>query len=106
MNHNRLTSLEPQLFSSLARLKLINLSYNHVNMSSGIEDFSVLNNCREIENIDLSYNNVSRIYRDWLIVFIYLKDLDLSHNQIDKLNVSLAGHTPFVLVIKLVLKIG
>ncbi|KAK7573831.1 hypothetical protein V9T40_011022 [Parthenolecanium corni] len=86
MNHNRLTSLEPQLFSSLARLKLINLSYNHVNMSSGIEDFSVLNNCREIENIDLSYNNVSRIYRDWLIVFIYLKDLDLSHNQIDKLN--------------------
>lgn len=89
MSHNHLKSLEPQLFSSLIHLKTINLSYNQVNMSSGLEDSSILNNCKEIESIDLSHNNVTKIFRDWLIIFVYLKDLDLSYNQIDRLSVSM-----------------
>lgn len=88
---NDLTYLQSGVFVNLLDLKIINLMNNRLNMSDNLNNDVWLSNlwkCTNIEEIILRNNSVKTIYKDWTW-FPNLKILDLNHNLIDKLEVSI-----------------
>jgi len=73
---NELTNIPLGLFQSTNKLAKLNLSHNKISMLDWIGDL------RELNYVDLSYNEISIIPRS-LSYLTKLKDLILHHNKID-----------------------
>ena len=99
---NELKELNKDLFSQLEELKWIDLSFNKVksvekcfdkckklnfiNLSHNQLTSITLNGLRELTDIDLSYNKLTRLDKQTFKGTVKLTSLNLSHNQIEVLD--------------------
>lgn len=71
----------------LFRLRLLNLSHNQINSISNISGFT------ELETLDLSYNDITKIDSAYLTNLHKLHELNISNNKIKKLDLSFLTKT-------------
>ena len=82
--NNRLIFVEKNVFQS-CKLQEINFSNNQLSFNNeDEEDFSPFKFCENLIKMDLSYNNISKIYNDWKRNKKLLT-LNLRHNQFKQL---------------------
>lgn len=91
MEHNGLKFIEADALVSLRSLRVAKFSYNQLNLRTNIIGFfghvSPFDECKSLEELHLSHNNVSEMFADWTVGHIRLRKLDLSYNSLDYLQV-------------------
>lgn len=96
MEQNHLRTISDRSFRHLKKLKIIKLSNNHLTLQSTSFEYidpligiiSPFHDCTQLEELYLANNNISKIFGDWITTDIYLRKLDLSHNNISSIKVS------------------
>lgn len=86
-SNNRLFTIYMQTFSSLSELRIVNLSHNLL----AFDEFNVheiFNGCHSLEDLDMSYNNLTAIAEEFYNYSI-LKKVDFRFNKITNVDVSL-----------------
>ncbi|KAB0802187.1 hypothetical protein PPYR_04373 [Photinus pyralis] len=86
LSNNQLVSIQRYSFQRLTILKEIDLSHNYLVLKENFTTVSPFNDNLQLEKVDLSHNNITRISDDWIISKIHLREIDFSHNQIDNIN--------------------
>ena len=89
LQQNLLHYIDPNVFATAKELVIVNLSHNklnHVDIGNGSE--YLFKYCSKIEEINLSHNNISKIYEDWGVSTVLLKTLNLSNNSFQNILVS------------------
>lgn len=93
LEHNRLQYIAAQAFVHVPGLKQVTLSHNHLSLSGTQtaigEVQSVLNACLKLEELYIRNNSITTIFWDWVFTLPNLRRLDLSHNLISSLTVSM-----------------
>jgi len=93
LEHNRLQHITVQAFQHVAGLKQLTLSHNRLSLrgteTAVGEVQSVLNACLDLEELYASNNSITTIFSDWVLTMLNLQILDLSHNLISSLVVSM-----------------
>lgn len=91
MEQNNLKIISENGFEDMARLRIIRLSNNHLELKPIFHDEfgpkSPFSECESLEELYLVNNNISFIFGDW-ILNTRLQILDLTYNNISFLNVS------------------
>ncbi|XP_011506342.1 PREDICTED: protein toll-like [Ceratosolen solmsi marchali] len=89
MEDNDLTFIHFNAFNSLEELKVARFANNKLTLRTGIYDIfghiSPFQPCTSLEELYLSYNNITEIYSDWTTSSARLRELDLSYNLLDYL---------------------
>jgi len=93
LEHNWLQHIAVQAFQHVDRLKQLTLSHNRLTLR-GTETHvgevqSVLNACLDLEELYVRNNSITTIFSDWVLTLLNLRTLDLSHNLISSLAVSM-----------------
>lgn len=87
-NRNLITNIDEDAFAVATNLKKIKLASNEITFPTS-KRFSIFANCKNLEELDLSFNNIRAFYEDWFTmssgIFLHL---NLSHNNIALLDVS------------------
>ena len=88
MEDNELSHIDSKAFESLTELKVALFADNRLTLDSGhFSHISPFHKCRYLQNLDLRFNSVTEIFRDWLDMS-ELHNLNLSYNKLDYLTVS------------------
>uniref|UniRef100_A0A8D9F9P7 Protein toll n=1 Tax=Cacopsylla melanoneura TaxID=428564 RepID=A0A8D9F9P7_9HEMI len=84
LSHNKLKSIADKTFEKLYSLKSLDLSNNFLKLSPDEPySYSQLKPCLNLETINLSNNQISQIYEDWIISeYVEHRKLDLTYNKI------------------------
>ena len=85
LSHNQLEKWPRNGKNPLEYLKALNLSFNQL---TEIDENSMILNMLNLESIDLSHNLLNGTFVPWMINF-RVKRVDLSHNHIAGINVSM-----------------
>lgn len=88
MEHNKLQFIARSTFNHLKKLTHLQLSNNQLTMRNEPFHNSLLNECTNLEELYLAYNNITTIFDDWCNTMINLHILDLSHNALSSLTVT------------------
>jgi protein toll len=92
MEHNDLVYIQINAFSSLGELRVARFGNNKLTLRTGVFDIyghiSPFQPCSSLEELYLPYNNITEIYSDWIMSSTRLRELDLSYNTFDYLQVS------------------
>lgn len=82
-------------FKNLEKLKSLNISDNQLTTLSQtvqlLDDFgnySVLQKCNQLEDLQLANNSLMEIYTDWRLLKVNLHTLNLAFNSIQSVTVS------------------
>jgi len=93
LEHNRLQHISVQAFQHVTGLKQLTLSHNRLSLRGSEthtgEVQSVLNACLDLEELNAKNNSIATIFSDWVLTMLNLQNLDLSHNLISSLVVSM-----------------
>ena len=93
LEHNWLQHIAVQAFQHVPGLKQLTLSHNHLSLRGTHTDTgevqSVLNACLKLEELYVRNNSITTIFSDWVWTLVNLQILDLSHNLISSLVVSM-----------------
>uniref|UniRef100_A0A1B6KMM9 TIR domain-containing protein n=1 Tax=Graphocephala atropunctata TaxID=36148 RepID=A0A1B6KMM9_9HEMI len=90
MRFNRISKVQENQFYGLESLKYLNISDNQLTslaLTIQLGDFgnySVLQNCKNLEDLQLANNSLTEIYADWRILFRRLHILNLAFNNIQQ----------------------
>ncbi|KAI1731045.1 leucine rich repeat domain-containing protein [Ditylenchus destructor] len=79
LNNNQLTTLQPQILSSLKNLRQLSLAHNQINETQE----SAFANLPQLEKLSLSYNRLRTMKEGIFHRVTNLAQLDLSHNRIE-----------------------
>ena len=95
MSRNGLMTIDTRAFHSTRNCILVPSEYNELTLQSTTRSSlnsmsSPLHVCSRLEEIDLSHNNLSNIFGDWMALS-ELEFLNLSHNQLQDLRVSVGS---------------
>ncbi|XP_076766748.1 toll like receptor [Xylocopa sonorina] len=89
MQENQLKTIEDTSFYSLLNLRVAIFSNNQLTLNSSLFAFideygptSPFHKCKDLEELHLRNNNISQIFKDWVLTNSNLRKLDLSFNQI------------------------
>ncbi|KAF9404381.1 hypothetical protein HW555_014362, partial [Spodoptera exigua] len=94
INHNLLTTIDALAFQGATSLQTISLIGNRLTLKSkdqldwdymDMGMYSPFNTLSELKKLDLSHNNISKIFDDWRFVLVNLEILDLSWNRFEEL---------------------
>lgn len=93
LEHNRLQHIAVQACMHVPGLKQLTLSHNRLSLRGPLTDIgevqSVLNACLKLEELYIRNNSITTIFSDWVLTLANLQTLDLSHNIISSLAVSM-----------------
>ena len=93
LEHNWLQHIAVQAFRHMPGLKQLRMSHNRLSLRGTETDVgevqSVLNACLELEELYIANNSITTIFSDWVLTLLNLRTLDLSHNLISSLAVSM-----------------
>ena len=97
MYENRLKTIDMQAFISTQNLRIANFGNNELTLQPTLQSpsssiLSPFHHCSKLEYLILWYNNVSNIFEDWQ-TFSKLKILNLSHNHLQVLRVSVGSRS-------------
>lgn len=102
IENNDLESINFNAFSQLKKLKIAKFSRNKLTLQSGLYDaifmgqISPFQSCLDLEELYLSYNNISEMFGDWVIGRTKLKVLDLKGNSFQRLEVIIFKHFSYL----------
>ncbi|XP_063243029.1 protein toll [Bacillus rossius redtenbacheri] len=82
LRQNAIAEIHNRAFFNLQKLRSFDISRNRVSFSQSFGYGSPLNNCKDLEFLNLSNNSIGTIFEDWRMVMQKLKFLDLSRNNI------------------------
>lgn len=88
LENNGISSVHPKGFYPLRALEIANLSHNQITFEESLTvnaEFgqnSPIAQCFELRELDLSSNNITVIFPDWIFILTKLQSLDLKYNQI------------------------
>lgn len=96
LRYNKLVHFKPNTFNGLTNLQTLNMSDNQLTFedleeTAGLDDFgprSPLNNCKNLQDLQLANNSIKEVFSDWRLVMGSLRKLNLAHNKITRLEVS------------------
>lgn len=111
LQKNRLSELSRQLFDNLYELRTLRLDYNQIHTLPGfihqkslkslnashnsisfkanLLGVTPLNQCTELEELDLSFNRIADFEEDFMVILVKLRVLDLSFNNLTSVDVKL-----------------
>jgi len=93
LEHNQLQHIVVQAFQHMPGLKQLTLSHNRLSLRGTETEVgevqSVLNACLYLEELYVSNNSITTVFSDWVLTLSNLRTLDLSHNLISSLVVSM-----------------
>ncbi|OXU30928.1 hypothetical protein TSAR_001895, partial [Trichomalopsis sarcophagae] len=81
VSHNDLTYIDGDACKILKELRNVDLSYNQLTLDHPNNSMSILLDCKNIVDANLSHNKITRIFGDWLYKS-QLKNLNLEYNDI------------------------
>ena len=105
MEHNKLQYADNSAFIRLKELTQLQLSWNQLTLHSKPFGYSLLNECTKLEEVYLAYNNITMIYEDWSNTLTNLRILDLKHNAISNLIVSITNNHQSVITDNIIIAI-
>ena len=88
MDFNKISTVHRNAFESgLNKLRIINLSHNKISDLKKRKDtsgkYSIFEECKSLQELNLSFNNLSEIYIDWTVTDdSILRHVDISGNPI------------------------
>ncbi|XP_054266773.1 protein toll-like [Macrosteles quadrilineatus] len=94
LRFNKLRDIRGDQFKTLDKLRSLNISDNQLTtlaQTLQLDDYgtySVLDNCKQLEHLQLANNSLTEIYGDWRLLFTNLKTLNLSFNRFQKVTIS------------------
>ena len=76
----------------LTNVKKIYLSHNNISDILVVDEnstvVSVFHHCKNLREMDLSFNKINRIFSDWTVKpYPFFETLNLSYNQIERIHV-------------------
>lgn len=86
LDYNQIVTL-PNLHQQ-KHLKFLNASHNRISFEENLLGVTPLNQCIELEELDLSHNAITSFEEDFMNILIQLRILDLSFNNIGYISVS------------------
>lgn len=93
LEHNQLQHIVVQAFQHVPGLKQLTLSHNRLSLRGTETEVgevqSVLNACLYLEELYARNNSITTVFSDWVLTMSNLRTLDLSHNLIPNLVVSM-----------------
>lgn len=100
MGRNEIEVMGPRSMNHLNSLRYADFHRNklstfHDELSNSSSPFG--HDYKNFQRLNLSYNEITKIYSDWTIMALYLKQLDLSHNNITVIDVS---YLNFIIIYK------
>lgn len=87
LDHNKITTLPN--FINQKNLRVLSASHNNISFEDNLLGASPLNQCTNLEELDLSFNKITKFEDDFMIILVQLRLLDLSFNDIESINVNL-----------------
>lgn len=87
LDYNEITTLPHFIHQNI--LKSLNASHNKISFKPNYLEASPLNQCTELEELDLSHNEITDFEEDFMIILVKLKLLDLSFNNLTTIEVKL-----------------
>lgn len=90
--HNDLTYIDGDACKTLNELRNVDLSYNQLTLKHPNNSMSILLDCKNIVDANLSHNKISRIFGDWLYKS-QLRNLNLEYNDIHYVSVRIVNFT-------------
>lgn len=85
LDYNQIATLP--MLNNLYHLKSLNVSHNKIYFEENSLGVTPLNPCTELEELDLSHNEIAEFEEDFEIVLVKLKLLDLSFNRLTHVEV-------------------
>ena len=87
VNNNNITTIHKNAFKN-CELEFIYMAYNKISFDSDDnQNLSPFRNCKKLKDLELAYNNISKIYDDWRKIDT-LDRLNLFNNSIKYVEVS------------------
>lgn len=96
MQENKLQVIEDRSFKYLSNLRIARFSNNHLTLNNTLTLYhdeygkkSPFHDCTSLEELHLDKNDISEIFGDWIISSLKLRILNLKHNKIPYITVSI-----------------
>nr|BBG28448.1 Toll-like receptor [Gryllus bimaculatus] len=82
LNNNNIEDIHHYAFQTMTKLQILVMSHNNITFNNFIRyDSSPISNCPNLQELDLSHNNIRTMFSDWMWILRKLHSLNLSYNN-------------------------